>query len=65
MSLVWEPSPDRKRDRGRVLPFVFQVRPGATPTSEGAQEQESAAANAKVTDATSSDKPAKILRMRY
>jgi hypothetical protein len=65
MSLVWEPDPNRKRDRGRVLPFVFQVRSEAISANGSSHESESAAASKKTADAASTDKLAKILRMRY
>ena len=65
MSLVWEPNPDRKRERGRVLPFVFQVRSEEISATKDTQEREAAPANQEAADAVSSAKSGKILRMRY
>ena len=64
MSLVWEPDPNRNRDRSREIRLFFQQRSEAATNSKDAQE-EAATTREKVADATPSNKPAKILRMRY
>lgn len=64
MSLVWEPDLNPKRDRSRDLRFVFEPRSEAAANRTDAQD-EAAATNEKVPDPPPSNKPAKILRMRY
>jgi hypothetical protein len=64
MSLVWEPDPNTNRDRSREIRFVFQQRSEAAANSKDAQDQ-AATTKEKAADATHSNKPAKILRMRY
>ena len=64
MSLVWEPDPNTNRDRSREIRFVFQPRSEAAANSKDAQD-EAPTTKEEVADTSSSNKPAKILRMRY
>ena len=64
MSLVWEPDSDNNRGRSRDLRLVFQPRSEAAAKRTDAQD-EAVASNEKVPDPPPSNKPAKILRMRY
>jgi hypothetical protein len=64
MSLVWEPGPNPNRDRSRDIGLVFQQKSETAAKSKQARD-EAAATDEKVAEATPSNKPAKILRMRY